>query len=76
MARPNDEANFANATTINETAMFSNDGIERMHPMISPDGKQMAFVQDRNKLMTMDLKTKTVRQLTERFNESDSHRRC
>jgi Tol biopolymer transport system component/C-terminal processing protease CtpA/Prc len=65
MARPNDEANFANATTINETAMFSNDGIERMHPMISPDGKQMAFVQDRNKLMTMDLKTKTVRQLTD-----------
>ncbi len=32
---------------------------------ISPDGKQLAFIQDRNKLMVMDLKTKKVRQLTD-----------
>jgi Tol biopolymer transport system component/C-terminal processing protease CtpA/Prc len=64
MARPDDEANFANATLINETAMFKADK-ERMNPQISPDGKTMAFVQDRNKLMLMDLKSKSVRQLTD-----------
>jgi Tol biopolymer transport system component/C-terminal processing protease CtpA/Prc len=65
MARPDDEANFANATTINETAVFKADGQERMQPVISPDGKQMAFVLDRNKLMVMDLASKNVRQLTD-----------
>jgi Tol biopolymer transport system component/C-terminal processing protease CtpA/Prc len=65
MARPKDEANFANATLINETPVFEADGQERMQPVISPDGKQMAFVLDRNKLMVMDLSTKAVRQLTD-----------
>lgn len=65
MARPNDEANFANATLITETAVFEADGQERMQPDISPDGKMMAFVLDRNKLMVMDLATKSVRQLTD-----------
>lgn len=65
MARPDDEANFANATLINETALFKSDGKERMNAQISPDGKQMAFIQDRNKLMIMDLKSKSVKQLTD-----------
>ncbi len=65
MARANDEANFANATLVNETALFKADGTERQRPMISPDGKKMAFVQDRNKLMVMDLKSNSVKQLTD-----------
>lgn len=58
-----DDPNFSNATLIEEVAMFPEDGIERGYPQVSPDGKKMAFVQDRNKLMLMDLGTKSVKAL-------------
>ena len=58
-----DDPNFSNATLIEEAALFPDDGEERGYPEISPDGKKMAFVQDRNKLMLMDLTTKTVKAL-------------
>ncbi len=60
-----EDPNFSNATIINETRLFDNDGIDRTVPSISPDGKQLAFILDRNKLMVMDLGTKNVRQLTD-----------
>ena len=61
-----DDPNFSNATTIVETALFpATDSIERARPDVSPDGKKLAFVQDRNKLMIMDLATKQVKQLTD-----------
>lgn len=61
-----DDPNFSNATVIEETPVFSTkDGIDRTYPSISPDGKKMTFVQDRTKLMVMDLDTKKVRQLTD-----------
>lgn len=60
-----DDPNFANATVIKETRMFADDGFDRMAPDVSPDGKQLAFVGDRNRLMVMDLKSKKVRQLTD-----------
>lgn len=60
-----EDPNFSNATLIEEKALFPNDGIDRTVPSLSPDGKQLAFIQDRNKLMVMDLKTKKVRQLTD-----------
>lgn len=61
-----DDPNFPNATLIEEKALFSaNDGIERTYPQYSPDGKELAFIQDRNKLMVMNLKTKKVRQVTD-----------
>ncbi len=58
-----DDPNFSNATLIEEVALFPEDGIERGYPEISPDGKKMAFVQDRNKLMLMDLATKSIKAL-------------
>ena len=58
-----DDPNFSNATLIDEVALFPDDGVERGYPEISPDGKKMAYVQDRNKLMVMDLATKTVKAL-------------
>lgn len=58
-----DDPNFSNATLIDEEVLFPDDGIERGWPEISPDGKKMAFVQDRNKLMVMDLTTKSVKAL-------------
>ena len=60
-----DDPNFSNATMISEEAVFPSDGIDRTYPSLSPDGKQLAFIQDRNKLMVMDMKTKQVRQLTD-----------
>lgn len=59
------DPDFANATVIKEEQMFSDDGTERNYPDISPDGKKMAFIADRNKLMVMDLKNKKVTQLTD-----------
>lgn len=64
IARPEDP-NFSNATLVEEKAMFPSDGVDRTYPSISPDGKQMAYIQDRNKLMVMDLKSKKTRQLTD-----------
>ena len=61
-----EDPNFSNATVIEETPMFSvKDKIDRTYPSISPDGKKMTFVQDRTKLMVMDLDTKAVKQLTD-----------
>ncbi len=59
-----DEPNFSNATIIEEKALFS-DGHDRQQPRFSPDGKKLAFVLDRQKLMVMDLKSKKVTQLTD-----------
>lgn len=64
IARPEDP-NFSNATLVAEKAIFPGDGVDRTKPSISPDGTQLAFIEDRNKLMVMDLKTKNVRQLTD-----------
>lgn len=58
-----DDPNFSNATLIDEVALFPEDGVERGYPEISPDGKKMAFIQDRNKLMVMDLASKNVKAL-------------
>ena len=38
------DPNFSNATLIEESRLFSDDGHERMHPQFSPDGKKLAFV--------------------------------
>lgn len=58
-----DDPNFSNATLIEEVALFPDDGIERSFPEISPDGKKLAFVQDRTKLMVMDITSKSVKAL-------------
>ena len=58
-----DDPNFSNATLIEETPLFKNDGVDRGMPVISPDGKKMAFVYDRNRLMVKDLTTGEVKKL-------------
>ncbi|MDE6299423.1 MAG: peptidase S41 [Muribaculaceae bacterium] len=59
-----EDPNFSNATLIDEEPMFKADGKERNYPKISPDGKKMAFLEDRNILKVMDLSTKKVTTLT------------
>lgn len=63
-----DDPNFSNATTIVETPMFDSCEIDRARPMISPDGKKMAFIEDRSKIMVMNLADKTVKQITDGSN--------
>lgn len=60
-----DDPNFSNATIIDEKPVIAADGVERTSPDFSPDGKQLAFVQDRRKLMVMDTASGKVRQLTD-----------
>lgn len=62
--RTDDEPDWANATVINIEPMFKADKHERTAPDFSPDGKKMAYIQDRQKLMVMDLESKQSRQLT------------
>lgn len=64
--RPEDP-NFSNATLIDEKALFPDDGVERGYPSISPDGKRMAFVEDRRILKVMDLASGAVKTLEDRI---------
>ena len=67
-----EDPNFSNATSIKEEALFdvarpkklTSEVTEYSHPLISPDGKKMAYVKDRNHLMIMDLDSKKTRELT------------
>lgn len=59
------EINFANATLIDEEPLFKNPKIERFAPQISPDGKELAFIEDRRFLKVINLETKKVRQITD-----------
>lgn len=60
-----EEPNFPNATLIEEEVLLPSEKVERMCPQYSPDGKELAFIEDRNRLMVLDLKTKKVRQVTD-----------
>lgn len=65
MARPDDEPDFAHATTFKEEKVFSTDKHERAMPKVSPDGKKLAFILDRNILAVKDLDSGKVKKLTD-----------
>ena len=60
-----DDLNFPNATSIKEEILIPNDKVERSYPSFSPDGKELAFIEDRNKLMVYNFDTKKIRQVTD-----------
>ena len=60
-----EDANFPNATLITEEALLPSTSVERTCPQFSPDGKELAFIEDRTRLMVVNLKTKKVRQVTD-----------
>lgn len=60
-----EEANFPNATLIEEEVILPSATVERDYPQFSPDGKELAFIEDRNRLMVLNLETKKVRQVTD-----------
>lgn len=60
-----EDPNFSNATLIEETPLFKADGVDRNSPSLSPDGKKLAYVEDRTKLMVKDLESGKIKQLTD-----------
>ena len=60
-----EEINFTYATLINEERLFDDDGVERGVPQFSPDGKELAYLENRNILKVINLETKKVRQITD-----------
>ena len=67
-----DDLYFFNATIIKDEPLFKPDNIERNLPQFSPDGKEVAFIQDRGKLMVYNLETKKIRQITDGSGNLDS----
>ncbi len=60
-----EDPNFPNATTIKEEILLPSTTVERMLPKCSPDGKKVAFIEDRNKLKVMDLSSEKVTTVTD-----------
>ena len=60
-----EDLNFPNATTIKEEPLLANNKVERTYPSYSPDGKEIAFIEDRNKLMVYNFESKKLRQVTD-----------
>ena len=65
IARTGEEPDLAHATVIAEEPVFKTDSHERTAAKLSPDGKKLAFILDRNKLAVMDMKSKKVTELTD-----------
>lgn len=60
-----EDINFPNATGIVEKPLFKNNKVDRSCPSFSPDGKEIAFIENREKLMVMNLESGKVRQITD-----------
>lgn len=60
-----EDPNFPNATLIEEEVLLPSKTVERRYPQYSLDGKEIAFIEDRNRLMVLNLETKKVRQVTD-----------
>ncbi len=67
-----DELYFFNATAIKEEPLFAPSSTERMIPKFSPDGKEIAYIENRNKIMVYNLETKKTRQVTDGNDNPDS----
>jgi tricorn protease len=64
ISRP-EESYFFNATLIDDEPLFEPSDTERMYPIYSPDGKEIAFIEDRHQLMVYNIATKKVRRITD-----------
>lgn len=60
-----DDPNFPNATLIKEEVLLPSSTVERTCPRLSPDGKKLAFIEDRFCLKVLDLKSKAVTTVTD-----------
>lgn len=60
-----EDPNFSNATLIKEKPLLRNLKVERSCPSFSPDGKKVAFIENRSQLKVVDLATNAVHTVTD-----------
>ena len=60
-----EDPNFPNATLIEEEELIKGNKSEKQQPKFSPDGKEVAFMMDRKKLMVYNIADKKLRQITD-----------
>ena len=60
-----EETNLAYATLIEEKPLFKDNNTDRSYPTYSPDGKELAFVEDRCKLKVLNIESGKVREITD-----------
>ena len=60
-----DEPNLAYATLIEEKPLFKDNKVDRSYPKYSPDGKELAYVEGRCRLMVLDIESGKTRQITD-----------
>lgn len=60
-----EDINFPNATLVQEKPLFKKNDLDRRSPEFSPDGKELAFVENRDRIMVMNLETGKIRQITD-----------
>ncbi len=66
-----DEKYFYASTILNETQL-TNDKNESFQPLFSPDGKEVAYIENRKALKVINLATKEVRTVTDKLSYSYS----
>jgi len=67
-----EEPYFFNATVIEEQPLFPDAKVERSLPKYSPDGKEIAYIEGRSKLMVYNIAGKKIRQITDGSTNYDS----
>lgn len=60
-----EDPNFPNATLIEEKPLFKDGETDRTCPQYSPDGKELAYVEDRCRLMVKNLASGKIRRITD-----------
>ena len=60
-----EDISFPYATLIEEKPLFKNNKVDRRAPVYSPDGKEIAYIEDRDRLMIMNLESGKTRQITD-----------
>lgn len=60
-----EDINFPNALIISEEKLIPNNSSEKMHPKYSPDGKEIAFVLNREQLAVYNIENKKIRTITD-----------
>lgn len=60
-----EDPDFPNATILEEKPLFKAGKIDRTCPQYSPDGKELAFVEERCRLMVLNLASGKIRRITD-----------
>lgn len=60
-----EDDDFITAANLVEEPLLQNAGFDRRMPLFSPDGKELSFIENRDRLMVMNLADAQVRQVTD-----------